>query len=148
MTTDRIEKRITLRATPARVWRALADADEFSAWFGVALSDAFAPGKTVHATASFRGKAVSFTLAIERMEPERLLALRWHPFAVDPAIDYTREPTTLVEFALSPAPEGTLLTVTESGFDQLPPERRATAFAMNDAGWAAQVQNIARHVHA
>jgi uncharacterized protein YndB with AHSA1/START domain len=147
-TTDRIEKRITLRATPARVWRALTDAGEFGAWFGVTLTAPFAPGETVYASARYRGTTVSFSMAVERMEPERLLALRWHPFAVDPAIDYTREPTTLVEFALSPSPEGTLLTVTESGFDQIPLERRATAFAMNDAGWAAQVQNIARHVHA
>jgi len=147
-TTDRIEKRITLRATPARVWRALADAQEFSAWFGMALSEGFAPGKTVNGTVRYQGKTLSFTLLIERMEPERLLALRWHPFAVDPEVDYSSEPMTLVEFALAASPEGTVLTVTESGFDQIPLARRAKAFAMNDAGWAQQVENIARHVHA
>jgi uncharacterized protein YndB with AHSA1/START domain len=145
-TTDRIEKRRVLRAAPARVWRALSDRREFSRWFGVELRDDFVAGATVHGTVTYQGKAVTFTIHIERMEPERLLAFRWHPFAVDPTIDYTREPTTLVELALAPAPEGTLLTVTESGFDQIPLARRAKAFEMNDHGWAEQVQNIARHV--
>ena len=96
----------------------------------------------------YQGKQVSFSFQIERMEPERLLAFRWHPFAVDPAVDYSSEPTTLVELTIAPAPEGTLLTVTETGFDKIPQARRARAFEMNDAGWATQMENIARHVHA
>ena len=147
-TTDRIEKQVVLRAKPARVWRALSDAREFGAWFGAEFHDDFVPGATIRGKVVYQGKDVAFTFHIERMEPERLLAFRWHPFAVDPAIDYSREPTTLVELALAPAPEGTLLTVTESGFDQIPLARRAKAFEMNDHGWAEQMQNIARYVHA
>lgn len=147
-TTDRIEKQRVLRAPPARVWRAISNARELSTWFGVALSDDFVPGATIRGTVAYEGKDVTFTIQIERMEPERLLAFRWHPFAVDPAVDYAREPTTLVELALAPVPEGTLLTVTESGFDQIPLARRAKAFEMNDHGWAEQIQNIARHVDA
>jgi uncharacterized protein YndB with AHSA1/START domain len=146
--TDRIQKQITLRATPARVWRALSTAQEFGAWFGATLRTDFAPGATVEGSVAFQGKQLAITFQIERMEPERLLTFRWHPFAIDPAVDYTREPTTLVELALSAAPEGTLLTVTESGFDQLPVARRAKAFEMNAGGWAQQLENIARHVHA
>jgi len=147
-TTDSIRKQIVLRAPPARVWRALSNAREFGAWFGVELSADFAPGAELRGTATYQGKQVSFTFQIERMEPERVMAFRWHPFAVDPAIDYTSEPTTLVELTLAPALEGTLLTVTESGFDKIPAARRAKAFQMNDAGWAEQMENIARHVHA
>jgi len=145
-TTDRIEKRRVLRAPPARVWRAISNAREFGTWFGVELSGEFAPGRAVQGKVTYQGKDVTFAFQIERMEPERLLSFRWHPFAIDPAIDYAREPTTLVELAITPAPEGTLLTVTESGFDQIPITRRAKAFAMNDGGWAEQMQNIARHV--
>jgi len=145
-TTDSIKKQIVLRATPARVWRALSNAREFGTWFGVDLRDDFVPGAAIQGKVVYQGKDVAFTFHIERMEPERLLAFRWHPFAVDPEIDYAREPTTLVELALAPAPEGTLLTVTESGFDQLPLARRAKAFEMNDGGWAAQMENIERHV--
>jgi len=145
-TTDSIKKQIVLRAISVRVWRALSNAREFSTWFGVELSDDFVPGATIRGTVAYQGQDVTFTFHIERMEPERLLAFRWHPFAVDPAIDYAREPTTLVELALAPAPEGTLLTVIESGFDQLPLARRAKAFEMNDGGWAAQMENIERHV--
>lgn len=144
--TDRIEKQRVLRAPPARVWRALSNAREFGTWFGCELQDDFVPGTTVRGKVAYQGNDLAITFHIERMEPERLLAFRWHPYAIDPAVDYSREPTTLVELALAPAPEGTLLTVTESGFDQVPLERRAKAFEMNGNGWAAQLDNIARHV--
>ena len=148
VTTDSIQKQIVLRATPVRVWRALSSAREFGTWFGVEFHDDFVPGATVHGKVVYEGKDMAFTFHIERMESERLMAFRWHPFAVDPAIDYAREPTTLVELTLAPASGGTLLTVTESGFDQIPLARRARAFEMNSHGWAEQMQNIARHVDA
>ncbi|HET7503100.1 MAG TPA: SRPBCC family protein [Kofleriaceae bacterium] len=147
-TTDGIRKQITLRAAPARVWRALSSAKEFGTWFGVELRDEFAPGATVRGTVHYQGKELPLTFHIERMEAERLMSFRWHPYAVDPAIDYSSEPMTLVELTIAPAAEGTLLTVTETGFDQIPIARRAKAFEMNSGGWAAQLENIARHVHA
>lgn len=147
-TTDRIEKQIVLRATPARVWRALSNAREFGSWFGAEFEDDFVPGKEARGKVKYQGKELTMTFVVERMEPERLLAFRWHPFAVDPAVDYSREPTTRVELALTPVPDGTRLTVTESGFDQIPIARRAKAFEMNSHGWAQQMENIARHVHA
>jgi uncharacterized protein YndB with AHSA1/START domain len=147
-TTDSIKKQVVLKAPTARVWRALSNAREFGAWFGAEIVDDFAPGATVCFKVVYQGKDMKGTIQIERMEPERLLAFRWHPYAVDPAVDYSKEPTTLVEMAIAPAPEGTLLTVTESGFDKIPIERRAKAFEMNDGGWATQMENIARYVHA
>jgi uncharacterized protein YndB with AHSA1/START domain len=147
-TTDKIHKQLAVRATPARVWRALSSAPEFSAWFGAKLRDDFAPGATVRGTVSYQGKELELVLQIERMEPERLLAFRWHPYAVDTSVDYSSEPMTLVEIALSPTSDGTQITVTESGFDRIPAARRAKAFEMNSGGWAAQLDNIARHVHA
>jgi uncharacterized protein YndB with AHSA1/START domain len=148
MTTDRIEKQIVLKASPARVWRALSNAREFGTWFGAEFEDDFAPGKDAHAKVKYQGKELTMTFVVERMEPERLLAFRWHPYAIDPTIDYSSEPTTLVELVLTPVPEGTRLTVTESGFDRIPLARRAKAFEMNTHGWAVQMENIARHVHA
>jgi len=148
MTTDRIEKQIVLKASPARVWRALSNAREFGTWFGAEFEDDFAPGKEARGKVKYKGQELLMTFVVERMEPERLLAFRWHPFAIDPAVDYSGEPTTLVELVLTPVPEGTRLTVTESGFDRIPIARRARAFEMNSHGWAQQMENIARHVHA
>jgi len=148
MTTDRIEKQIVLKASPARVWRALSNAREFGSWFGAEFEDDFVPGTQARGKVRYRGKELAMTFLVERMEPERLLALRWHPYAVDPAVDYASEPTTLVELVLTPVPEGTRLTVTESGFDRIPIARRAQALEMNTQGWAQQMENIARHVHA
>jgi uncharacterized protein YndB with AHSA1/START domain len=148
MTTDRIEKQIVLKATPARVWRALSNAREFGSWFGAEFEDDFAPGKEARGKVTYQGKQLTMTFVVERMEPERLLAFRWHPFAIDPTVDYSHEPTTRVELVLTPVPEGTRLTVTESGFDHIPIARRAKAFEMNSHGWAHQLENIARHVHA
>jgi uncharacterized protein YndB with AHSA1/START domain len=147
-TTDSIRKEIVLRAAPARVWRALTTAREFGAWFGANMHDEFAPGATARGSMVFKGKELTIEFHVDRMEPERLLAFRWHPFAIDPEVDYSQEPLTRVELVLAAAPEGTRLTVTETGFDQLPLARRAKAFEMNSGGWAAQLDNIARHVHA
>jgi uncharacterized protein YndB with AHSA1/START domain len=148
--TDRIENRIVLRAARDRVWRALSDAKEFGAWFGVDFAGAaFAPGATVRGRITYPGyEHITMEIAVERMERGRLFSFRWHPYAVDPKVDYSAEPTTLVAFELADAPEGTLLTVVESGFDRIPAHRRAEAFRMNEQGWAAQMKNIEAHVSA
>jgi len=145
--TDRIEKMIRLRAPRSRVWRALTDAREFGAWFQVELEGAFAPGARVRGKITTPGyEHLTMEITVERMEPERLFSYRWHPYAIDPKLDYSSEPTTLVEFQLAPVAEGTLLTVVESGFDRIPAARRAEAYRMNDGGWAEQMKNIERHV--
>jgi uncharacterized protein YndB with AHSA1/START domain len=148
--TDRIEKHIHINAPRARVWRALANAQEFGNWFGANLrGQAFAPGQAVRGPMTIAGfEHISFDAVIERMEPEALLSYRWHPYAVDPAIDYAKEQRTLVTFTLKDADGGTLLTVVESGFDQVPPARRLEALRMNTRGWEAQLRNIERHVTA
>jgi len=158
MTTDRIEKKILLRAPRKRVWRALADSGEFGTWFGVKFDGAFTPGATVTgvivgtkadpevAKAQKQHEGLRFKITIERMDPERLFSLRWHPHAVDPAVDYSAEPTTLVEFVLEEAPGGVMLTVTESGFDGIPLERRARAFEANEGGWSAMVKVFEAHL--
>ena len=144
---DRIEKQIRLRATRSRVWRALTDSGEFGLWFGVKMEGPFSPGATVRGKITHRGyEDRTMEIFIDRIEPEHYFSYRWHPFAVDPAVDYSKEPTTLVEFRLRDEAGGTLLTVVESGFDKVPAQRRAEAFRMNSHGWEAQMANIARHV--
>jgi uncharacterized protein YndB with AHSA1/START domain len=146
-TTDRIEKEIVLRAPRARVWRALANAEEFGAWFGMKLEGAFAPGGHVHGQITLPGHGqVTIEIAIERMDPQSRMSYRWHPYAVESGVDYSSEPTTLVEFQLEEVANGTRLKMVESGFDLIPLARRAEALRMNDAGWAEQLENIARHV--
>ncbi len=145
--TDRIEKRVILRAPRLRVWRALTTAEEFGAWFGVKLEGPFTEGATVRGTITLPGyEHVTMEMLVERIEPERYFAYRWHPYAVDPSVDYSPEPTTLVEFRLDEADGGTVLTIVESGFDRIPPARRSEAFRMNDRGWTEQTRNIERHV--
>ena len=146
-TTDRIEKELLLRAPRARVWRALTDTAEFGAWFGVAFTHRFVVGQPVLGKITTPGyEHLTMEVTVERMDPEQLFSYRWHPHAVDPKVDYSSEPSTLVEFRLTEATGGTLLHLTESGFDHLPASRRAEAFRMNDGGWAAQLKNIERHV--
>jgi uncharacterized protein YndB with AHSA1/START domain len=131
----------------SRVWRALTDSREFGEWFRVTVDGPFVPGKTVAGHILHPGyEHLKWQATVERMEPERLFSFRWHPYAVDPKIDYFGEPTTLVEFRLEPKDGGTVLRLTESGFDAIPRHRRAEAFRMNDRGWTEQMGNIARHV--
>ena len=145
--TDRIEKQILLRAPRSRVWRALTEAKEFGAWFGADLTEPFAPGARVQGKVTHPGyEHVKFEITVERMEPERLFSLRWHPAAVEAGVDYSSEPTTQVVFELTEASGGTMLKVTESGFDRIPPGRRAQAYRLNDQGWAEQMKSIERQL--
>jgi uncharacterized protein YndB with AHSA1/START domain len=146
--TDRIEKTITLRASRSRVWRALTTPQEFGAWFGVRLDAVpFEPGARVTGKVTIPGyEHVALEMVIERVEPEHRFSYRWHPYAVDPNVDYSTEPLTLVEFVLEDARDGTELSVTESGFDKIPAERRSIALRMNAEGWAGQLRNIERYV--
>lgn len=145
--TDRIERTIDVRAPRARVWRALIDAKEFGSWFGVKVEGEFAPGARVRGRITHPGyEHVVWDIIIERMEPERLFSWRWHPFAVETSVDYSGEQRTLVVFELHEIPGGTRLTVVESGFDQVPLERRAQAYRMNGEGWTYQIKAIERHV--
>jgi uncharacterized protein YndB with AHSA1/START domain len=145
--TDLIEKEIVVRAPRARVWRAITDHREFGKWFQAEMKDPFVPGARSHGRITHPGyEHLTFEVLVERMEPEHLFSLRWHPYAVDPQQDYSHEPTTLVEFELEELPQGTRIRVRESGFDQIPLARRAEAFRMNSDGWAQQLQNVARYV--
>lgn len=145
--TDRIEKRIELDAPPARVWRALTDYREFGAWFRVNLEAPFAAGKSTRGRITYPGyEHLIMEVVVQKIEPERLFSFHWHPYAVDPKVDYSKEPPTLVEFKLEKAAGGTLLIVTESGFDSIPAARRDEAFRMNSGGWTEQLKNIETHV--
>jgi uncharacterized protein YndB with AHSA1/START domain len=144
---NRIEKRIELKAPLSRVWRALTDYREFGEWFGVKIEGPFLPGQPAQGQITYPGyEHVRWQVVIQKMEPERLFSFTWHPYAIDPKADYSGETPTLVEFRLEKTSTGTLLLLTESGFDKIPAHRRAEAFRMNDGGWSAQMKNIERHV--
>ncbi len=146
--TDRIERTILLRAPRARVWRALSDAAEFGDWFGVDFKgQSFAPGKLARGRVTYPGyEHITMEVLIEQMIPERLLSWRWHPAAIDPAVDYSAEPMTLVVFTLEEGDGGVTLRVVESGLDGIPLARRAAVFRLNSSGWDGQMQNIEKHV--
>jgi uncharacterized protein YndB with AHSA1/START domain len=158
MSSDRIEKEVLLRAPLERVWRAISNADEFGRWFGVRFDGPFVPGAAVtgvitpttvddevaRAQEPHAGKAD--TWEIVAVEPQRRLAFRWHPYAVESGTDYSQEPTTLVEFTLDESADGVLLRIVESGFDAIPADRRASAFEANSEGWAAQTRLVQKYL--
>lgn len=157
-TTDTIEKKVLLRAPLSRVWRAISDSFEFGIWFGVTFEGPFVAGAPLRG--AITGTKVDpevaklqkphegrpFNILVEQMEPERLFSFRWHPYAIEPGMDYSSEPTTLVTFQLDETPKGVQLTLTESGFDQIPLDRRAKAFAANEGGWGHQMVLIAKYL--
>lgn len=148
-TSNQIEKSITINASRSRVWRALTNYQEFGAWFNVRLDSPFVVGKPCEGKNLHPGyEHLRMLFTATRIEPEDRFAYTWHPFPIDVAIDYSKEEPTLVEFALEETAGGTLLRVTESGFDHIPAYRRAEAFRMNTGGWEAQMQNIVRYAEA
>ncbi|SHG77972.1 Uncharacterized conserved protein YndB, AHSA1/START domain [Kaistia soli DSM 19436] len=158
MTTDEIKKEIVLRATRERVWNALTESGEFGIWFGVRIDGPFIAGheavghivptevdpEVAKLQEPYRGTI--FRIRIEQIDPMHLFSFRWHPFAVDPSKSYDTEPTTLVTFQLADVEGGTLLTITESGFDQLPIDRRRSALEANDGGWEHQAKLVAKYL--
>ena len=164
----RIEKKVLLKAPVSRVWRAITDTREFGLWFGIELDGSFVEGKAIMGKFSLEfdeaaileyqrqlglppsrikipEKNMTFC-TVERIEPEQYFSFRWIPYGIDAEIDPENEPTTLVEFRLEPAADGTRLTIVESGFERVPAHRLERAFLMNDAGWSAQVENVKRYV--
>lgn len=158
MSSDRIEKEVLLRAPLERVWRAISDADEFGQWFGIRFDGPFVAGTSVagvitpttvddtvaRAQEPYAGTAD--TWQIVAVEPKQRLAFRWHPYAVEDGVDYSKEPTTLVEFTLDETADGVLLRIVESGFEAIPAERRASAFKANSEGWAAQTELVRKYL--
>jgi uncharacterized protein YndB with AHSA1/START domain len=144
---DRIEQQIELKAPRARVWRALTDHREFSAWFGVNLESPFVSGQRTAGQITFPGyEHVRMEVVVQKIEPESYFSYTWHPYAIEPGVDYSQEPPTLVEFNLEENGNGTLLRVAESGFEKIPAHRRSEAFRMNSHGWEEQLKNVEEHV--
>jgi uncharacterized protein YndB with AHSA1/START domain len=148
--TNRIEKQILLKAPRSRVWRALANPQEFGDWFGVKMSGPMmAAGQHLSGNITYKGyEHLVMEIWIEKVEPEGHLSWRWHPAAIEAGVDYSAEATTLVEFDLQEVEGGTLFKVVETGFDQLPPARRAKVLGMNTRGWEEQMVNIEKYVAA
>jgi uncharacterized protein YndB with AHSA1/START domain len=144
---DRIEKQIELRAPVSRVWKALTDYQQFGEWFRVKLDGPFVAGHVSRGHITYPGyEHLQWEAVVQRMEPEHLFSYTWHPYAIDPHFDYSKETPTLVEFRLEKTATGTLLRITESGFDKIPSDRRAETFRKNDGGWAQQIKNIEAHL--
>jgi uncharacterized protein YndB with AHSA1/START domain len=147
MKNHRIDQEIAIKAPVARVWRALTNYQEFSQWFGVKMAGPFKVGKLLKGQITIPGfEHVLFEVLVKKIKPMSYFSYGWHPFAIDPKVDYSKEPRTLVEFTLTPTKTGTLLTVSESGFDKIPANRRAEAFRMDSSGWSEQMKNIKRYV--
>lgn len=146
---DRIEKVVELEAPIDRVWRAVTDPEEFGQWFRVKLDTPFAVGEMARGRITHPGyEHLKWEVKVVRMEKPRLFAFEWHPYAIDPNVDYSKEPPTRVEFRLEPNGDGTRLIIVESGFDRIPAHRRDEAMRGNESGWAAQMDNIRAHVDA
>jgi len=146
-TMDRIEKQVVVRAPRSRVWRAITDAKEFGQWFRAEMKDPFVAGAVARGRITYPGyEHLKLEVLVERMEPEHLFSYRWHPYDIERKKDFSSEPTTLVAFELSEVPEGTLVKLTESGFDQIPVALREESFRRNSGGWDEQMKNIAQYL--
>lgn len=141
---DRIERKILLKAPRSQVWRVLANAETFGQWFGVNLAGKrFVAGERTQGQITYPGyEHLVWDVAVERVEPERVFSFRWHPYAVEPQTDYSQESETRVQFELEDMNGGTLLRVVESGFNNIPEARRLKAFRMDSRGWDEQMANI------
>jgi uncharacterized protein YndB with AHSA1/START domain len=145
--TNRIDKRIEVKAPVSRVWRALTDYQQFGEWFCAKMDGPFLPGQVVRGVTTYPGhEGHQFDVVVQKIEPERLFSFTWHPYAVDTKIDYSKEPPTLVEFKLEQTEDGTVILLSESGFEKVPESRRLEAFRKNDEGWTEMIESLANYV--
>ena len=141
-----VEKQIEIAAPVSKVWDALTNHEKFGAWFRVKLEGPFVAGEVSRGFITWPGyEHIRWEATVKEIVPEKLFSFTWHPYAIDPAVDYSKEEPTLVEFRLEPMAKGTLVTVTESGFDKLSLERRTRVFEQNDKGWEIQLASLARY---
>ena len=133
---NRIDRTIDINASPERVFRALTTATELSAWFQVTIEGEIVAGTDVWMTSVHPDHAGQrFNVKIIEVTAPRTMAWEWHPGAVDPTVDYSREPRTTVRFTLEPTERGTRLTISETGFDAISLPRRAAVYKDNTQGW-------------
>ena len=146
---SRIDRTIEVKAPPDKVWRALTTAKDLSTWFHVVVEGNIAPGAEVWMTSRYPGhEGTRFVVRIVEMTPPRRFAWQWHPGAVDPTVDYSREPWTTVTFTLEPSGSGTRLSVSETGFTDVALARRAKVYADNTQGWTEVIVWIQKYAEA
>jgi len=142
-----VERSTLVRAPRSRVWQALTSIQEFSKWFCVKDADGeFTPGARLRMVSTHEcGKGEEFFVDVVKMEAPETFSWRWTPGSKQPGEDTSSEPMTLVEFRLKEVEGGTLVTVTESGFDKLSLTRRIRVFEQNDKGWEIQLASLTRY---
>ena len=146
---NRIDRTIEVNAPPDQVWRVLTTAKDLSTWFKVSVEGDIVAGAEIWMTSLNSGhEGTRFLVRIKEMTAPRRFVWEWHPGAVDPAIDYSREPWTTVTFTLEPSGRGTRLSVSETGFNDISLARRAKAYADNSQGWTEVLVWIQKYADA
>ncbi|MCA0402813.1 MAG: SRPBCC family protein [Proteobacteria bacterium] len=142
-----IEKSVEIKASIEMVWQAVNNYRHFNQWFRVRFKEPFAEGKTSIGAFSYPGyESLNIELTPVKIDPLKYFSFHWHPYAVNPEIDYSNETCTLVEFILEESPTAVRLSFKESGFEKLPKARQDEAFKMNEEGWDEQIKNIANYL--
>jgi uncharacterized protein YndB with AHSA1/START domain len=145
----RIDRTIEIHAPPERVWRALTDPRELSAWFQVTIEGGIAAGQEVWMTSAHpEHQGQRFQVLFKELTPPTRFVWQWCPGAMDPKVDYSREPRTTLTFTLQPSPGGTRLSVAETGFERISLARRAKVYVDNSQGWTEVLGWIGKHVEA
>jgi uncharacterized protein YndB with AHSA1/START domain len=138
---DRIERTVQVAAAPERVWAALTTPEGLSAWFGSQAGIELRPGGAAWMTFGNGHKA---QMRVERVEEPAVFGYTWHIYGL-PDEDPRR---TYVEFTLEPDGAGTRLTVTESGFAQLPEDAYRKAYDGNSQGWVSELGELVSYLDA
>lgn len=129
-----VTRTVLIRAHRSAVWEALTTPELIAEWFGdTATLDRLAVGgKGIFGWVDFGDVPIE----IVEVEEPVAFAFRWGNDRGDE--------TTLVRFTLDEVPEGTLLTVVETGFDALPggDERRRTRANENRQGWDSELDEL------
>lgn len=140
---DRIERVLTLRAPRARVWKAITEPAGLSQWLGNRAEVDLRPGGELILEWPEHG---IYRCRIVTVEPPHRFAYRWYMTGMNSEEAVETGPSTLVEFSLKEVPEGTMLTLVESGFAAFPADIAAKSYHHSVEGWAIELGELAAYL--
>ncbi|MEI9907007.1 MAG: SRPBCC domain-containing protein [Actinomycetota bacterium] len=138
---DVIVREIIVKASKERVYKAITDLKEITAWFPEAVEDGTLEVGQRPIFVFNEGKHKA-RIYIEAANPYTYFAYRWVPSGDGFLGDVLTVTNTLVEFHIEELVDGTKVTLKESGFASFAPEVAEERFKDNSGGWEYMMDRL------
>jgi len=144
MSQNTIKREISIQASQAQIFAAITDPEQLVKWFPDTVEGNLQPDNQAIFGFGEHGKNQVYVVACN---PHDYFAYRWVP-ATHFLGDVLSVPNTLVEFHISEQSNGAChVTVTESGFADLPAATKESSFKQNSGGWDFMMDRLTQYMN-